>query len=135
MFQRANNLKYEIEPISKKLKIGALEVFAGLVIGFINGYLGAGGGMLVVPVLTFVSGLAEKNAHATAIAIIFPMSVASAIVYVLKGALDTSLLGSVVSGVVLGGILGAVVLYKASNKALTLFFYAVMIAAGIKMVI
>ena len=43
----------------------------GLFVGFINGFFGGGGGMIVVPILTFGLGLADKQAHATAIFTIF----------------------------------------------------------------
>ena len=56
---------------SAKRKIAMCIV--SLFIGAINGLFGAGGGMLAVPCLTYVWGLDEKSAHATAIAVILPL--------------------------------------------------------------
>ena len=55
----------------------------GLGVGLINGLLGAGGGMLAVPLLN-ASGLPTHKAHATSLAIIFPLSVLSAGLYLFQ---------------------------------------------------
>ena len=57
-------------------------IFGGIT-GFLNGLLGAGGGMVAVPVLK--KQMDTKEAHATSIAIIIPMSIFSATSYLLKG--------------------------------------------------
>lgn len=112
-----------------------LLVVGGLLIGFANGFFGGGGGMLLVPLLAFVAGLEQKKSHATAIAIILPLSVLTAVIYTLSGtyAIREGLITG--GGVVAGGILGALLLSKLSNKTLTIIFYFVMIAAGIRMII
>ncbi len=56
----------------------------GVVVGFINGLLGAGGGMLAVPLLS-ASGLPTQKAHATSIAVILPLSAFSAALYLADG--------------------------------------------------
>lgn len=43
----------------------------GTLAGFLNGMLGAGGGMVVVPILK--TRLSEKQAHATSVAVILPI--------------------------------------------------------------
>ena len=43
-------------------------IAAGMLAGFLNGLLGAGGGILAVALLSR-SGLARKEAHATALAL------------------------------------------------------------------
>jgi iron complex transport system substrate-binding protein len=69
----------EKKPLGKVLTAGI-----GFLVGVLNGFLGAGGGMLAVPLLK-KQGLAQKQAHATAIAVIFPLTLVSAAVYVLGG--------------------------------------------------
>ena len=50
--------------------------------GLLNGLLGAGGGMVVVPLLSAL-GTAGKKSHATALAVIVPLSVVSAVLYLI----------------------------------------------------
>ena len=57
---------------------------AGVFIGAINGFFGGGGGMVCVPVLLLL-GLVNQRAQATAILIMLPISIASAIVYYTQG--------------------------------------------------
>jgi uncharacterized protein len=54
--------------------------FSGFVAGLLNGFLGAGGGMVIVPMLE-KNGLEPSSAHATSIAVIVPLCVLSAILY------------------------------------------------------
>ncbi|MBR7137644.1 MAG: sulfite exporter TauE/SafE family protein, partial [Clostridia bacterium] len=57
----------------------------GLAAGFVNGLLGAGGGMILVPMLHLWCGLDEKEACATSVAIVAPMCALSAILYFAGG--------------------------------------------------
>ena len=89
--------------------------------------------MLAVPVLTFVAGLPDKKAHATAIALILPLCAVSALVYALGGAGEYVADLPAAAGVFAGGIIGALLLKKASPELLKELFYGVMMFAGIKM--
>lgn len=53
---------------------------AGFAAGVLNGLLGAGGGMVIVPMLE-KSGLTPPRAHATSIAVIVPLCMLSAALY------------------------------------------------------
>lgn len=117
---------------SEKRKIAMCLV--SLFIGAINGLFGAGGGMLAVPCLTYVWGLDEKSAHATAIAVILPLCLVSSVVYALKGNYEPSVILPTVIGVTIGGIVGALLLKKMSANAVSFLFYALMTFAGFKMI-
>ena len=56
---------------------------AGAVAGLVNGLFGAGGGMLLVPLLRKQCG--EKEAFACSVCIILPLSLVSLLVYYLRG--------------------------------------------------
>lgn len=90
--------------------------------------------MLAVPCLTYVLVLEEKRAHATAIAVILPLCLVGTIVYALRGTYQNEVILPVAIGVTLGGILGATLLKKMSNDALSFLFYALMTFAGFKMI-
>ena len=107
----------------------------GCFIGFINGFWGGGGGMVCVPTLTSLLGVADKKAHATTLLIMLPLSIASFIVYMLKGNIEWATAGVVTGGFVLGGIAGALLLKKINNIVLRIVFSLVIIAGAIKMLI
>ena len=119
--------------MTKKQK--CLTVIFGAVTGFINGFFGGGGGMIVVPVMTILMKIEQKVAHATAIAVILPVSVISTLIYFFSGASGAEFFPTIITsiGVVVGGILGALLLKKIDNKLLVKSFAVVMLIAGIKM--
>lgn len=142
-----NNLIYNIttfpqsvakytKPTTKQLKRQRLLlVLSGLAIGVVNGLFGAGGGMLSVPALTYILGIDEQHAHATAIAVILPLCIVSSIAYSLLGSYEVGVVLPTVIGVAIGGIIGAKLLKKLSGDALSFIFYGLMIFAGLKMII
>ena len=57
------------------------KLLAGLLAGLCNGLFGSGGGAVAVVALERMCGFASKDAHATAISIMLPLTFASAAVY------------------------------------------------------
>lgn len=129
-----NFFKYNPPRQNASVKRKIAMCLVSLFIGAINGLFGAGGGMLAVPCLTYVWGLDEKSAHATAIAVILPLCLVSSIVYALKGNYEPSVILPTVIGVTIGGIVGALLLKKMSANAVSFLFYALMTFAGFKMI-
>lgn len=109
-------------------------IFFGFLIGFINSLLGAGGGMIAVPLLKR-SSLSQNEAHASAIAVILPLTFISASMYLFKGyvAFD-DVFPFVVFGII-GSIFGTLILKKISAKMLKRIFAVFMIYAGIRMIL
>ena len=124
-----------VEKKKEVLRTAAL-ILSGAVTGILSGFFGGGGGMLVVPALTLIMKLTEKQAHATAIAVILPVTVVGAVTYLLRGvSAGDGFAGTAIGVVIGGGLAGAMLLNKLSNKFVSFLFYGVMIAAGIKMVL
>lgn len=113
----------------KKARIFS-EVTCGVALGAANSLFGGGGGMIAVPMLQ-KTGLQEKNAHATAILLILPVSLLSFIFYVFRGFYDPNVLIPTAIGVTAGGLLGAALLGKMSVKKVSLLFSILQAAAGI----
>ena len=118
MFKKANFVK---------------QVTAGVLTGAVNGIFGGGGGMVAVPLLSGMLGYEDKNAHATAIFVIAPVCVASAIIYIINGYAVLSVIIPAAIGTVAGGFLGAYCLSKFSSSAVNYIFIAIMFIAGIRM--
>lgn len=119
----------------KKFMKNVRNVFLSALIGCVNGFFGGGGGMLCVPFLEKVIGLPTKKAHATAIAVIAPITLFSACVYLFKGAAPFPELWFSACGVLAGGIAGALLLKKLPSWIVGGLFSLLMIAAGIKLII
>ena len=91
--------------------------------------------MVTVPLLEEILHIDNKKSHATAMIVIFPLSVVSSVIY----ALNTNILFIDVLytgiGVLVGGIFGAFLLKKLNGKTIRILFILVMITAGIKILI
>ena len=112
-----------------------LLILSGAVIGFLNGFFGGGGGMVCVPILQRVLSLSSKESHATAIAVIFPLSYISASVYLFNRVIESVPFLTIALGVVVGGILGAYVLKFMPPKAVRIIFALLMLAGGVRLII
>jgi len=110
-----------------------LIVGAGIFVGAANGLFGGGGGMICVPLLLLL-GLDNKRAQATAILIMLPISLVSAIIYIIGGQVELSPTLFVSIGSIVGGLLGALLLNKLNNKALQFIFAFVVLGVGIRMI-
>lgn len=105
----------------------------GGLIGLINGFLASGGGIAAVLVLEKILKLETKKAHATAIAIILPLSLASVFVYGLSGYIDWAVVFKSALGGTAGAVVGAKILDKLPKRYIKIGFGGVMIIAGIRM--
>ena len=103
---------------------------AGLITGICNGLLGAGGGMIAVAALEGLCGLSEQEAHATALAIMLPLTGVSSVIYAMQGAIPWQVLAFVAPGLAAGSMLGARLTGKLSDKALCRIFGTLMLVAG-----
>lgn len=91
--------------------------------------------MIAVPLLSGAMNYREKAAHATAILIIAPVSLAGAIAYIISGFALPEVVIPAAVGMTAGGAAGALLLKGLPLAAVKAIFVAVMLAAGIRMVI
>ena len=110
-----------------------LKYCCAALIGFINAIFGAGGGMIAVPYLKKL-GLEQKQAQATAIAVILPLTIISSIIYFYKGYYSFSEALPFLPFGLVGAIFGTKLLPKMGNKVLKTIFSLFMIWAGIRMI-
>ena len=107
---------------------------AGISIGLVNGLFGAGGGMLAVPMLK-KSGMEQKKAHANAVAVILPVSMVSATLYLLRDYVNLPDAVVYIPTGVIGALIGTFVLKKISPFLLKKIFGAFMIYAGVRLLL
>lgn len=118
--------------MKKFLKNAMVAGLSGAV-GFINGFFGGGGGMLLVPLLEKVLKCPVKKSHATAIAVILPVSIAGAITYIASGLFEWTPVLSAAGGCVAGGAAGALLLKKLPSNIVAFVFALIMIGVGVKL--
>ncbi len=111
-----------------------LAAAGGVGIGFINGLLGAGGGMLAVPLLK-KCGLSTKQAHACSIAVILPLSAVSAALYLINGRVTFSDAWVYMPAGAVGAVLGAWLLGRLPDKWIRRIFSIFMIWAGVRLML
>ena len=103
----------------------------GLASGLLNGLLGAGGGMMAVPLLQR-TGVAADKAHATSIAVILPLSILSAGLYLGAGKVDFSAAWPYLPGGLAGAAFGAWLLPRVPAKWLKRLFGILMIYSAVR---
>ena len=78
---------------------------AGLIAGAVNGLFGAGGGMVLVPLLTMLTNLADEEVFPASISIILPICIVSLAVTARTTGLDLHTALPYLFGSAAGGIL------------------------------
>ncbi len=106
----------------------------GMAVGAVNIILGAGGGMLTVP-LYRKTGMSQKESQINAVATILPITIISSIIYLLNGNVNFSDTYIYLIPGLLGSLTGTFLIKKLSNKFLTVIFSIFMIWAGVRMLI
>ncbi len=106
----------------------------GALAGIANGMFGAGGGMIIVPLLTH-AGFNQKKAQATSISITVFLSVISLIVYLLKQSFSVLEAFKYVPLGLLGAGVGALILKKISPKHLKIIFALILIISGVRLIL
>lgn len=109
-------------------------LFLGFFCGVLNGLFGAGGGVIAVPMLQ-KAGLEPKKAHATSIAIILPLTLATTVIYLFTGTIDLHQSWVYIPGGLAGAIAGSLLLKKLSNVWVKRIFGLVIILSGLRLLL
>ena len=105
---------------------------SGALTGAVNGLFGGGGGMVLVPLLRRWCGLEERKAFATCVAVILPLCVVAAAVYVLRRGVDLTLAAPYLLGGMAGGFLGGRLFPKVSAGWLRYLFAGFLLYGGVR---
>lgn len=103
----------------------------GVICGLLNGLFGSGGGVAAVPMLE-AADLEPKKSHATSVALIFLLSIATTISYLLGDKLDLDLSWQYIPYGIIGAVIGAVLLKKIPNSLLRRIFGGVILFAALR---
>ena len=110
-------------------------LLAGLAAGFVNGFFGAGGGMVLVPLLIWLVGLPDKLAFSSANSIILPLCIVSLVIYGRHDMLPLSDALPYLLGGAGGGVLAGLWFQKVPAKWLHLALGALILLGGVRLLI
>jgi uncharacterized membrane protein YfcA len=103
----------------------------GLAAGVTSGLLGVGGGIVMVPLLVFLTSLSQHEAHATSLAAMVPIAAAGAVPFGIDGSIDYGVAALLAAGSFLGVPVGARVMARLQEGPLEVAFGAlVLVVAG-----
>jgi len=112
----------------------------GLFAGFLAGYLGIGGGLVLVPVLSWIfsrdpatANIAVQMAVATSLATMLFTSMSSLLAHHRRGAILWSLVRQMLPGLLSGALLGSVIADQIGELALGQVFGAFALIVGLQM--
>ncbi|MGH2724656.1 MAG: sulfite exporter TauE/SafE family protein [Actinomycetota bacterium] len=106
-------------------------VAVGTAAGFLSGLFGVGGGILIVPGLVLLLGMAQRQSHGTSLAAIIPIALSGAAGYALDGAVDWAAAGLLSIGAVGGAVVGTRLLGRLPERGLRLLFAALMVGTAV----
>lgn len=122
----------------KKLKVrylGPILFFLfSFVAGGINGFLGTGGGIIFIFMLSMLTKNDSKDNYATSLSATFIISLFGLITYTSRSMVDYAMIGQVALPAVLGGVLGAILVDRLQTKYLNMIFAALIIYSGFKLI-
>lgn len=101
--------------------------------GALNGFLGTGGGILILFILNKLTKNEKRDNFVTCLMSVIPISLIGSFSYFRAGSVDFSILNSAFLPAILGGILGAFLFEKMKLKLLNLIFGALIIYSGASM--
>ena len=105
---------------------------AGAAAGLANGLFGGGGGMVFLPILSRWGDLNQRKLYATCVAVIFPVCLVSAAVYLFRGEVMLLTALPYLLGGLVGGWIGGKLYGRVSVKWLKWLFAGFLFYAGVK---
>lgn len=110
-------------------------IIAGLGVGVLTGFLGVGGGFLIVPALVFFGGLNMKKAIGTSLFVIFLNCAAGLVGHMSQNIFDWGLTGIVMTLAVAGAIVGTILSQRIAAQRLQSMFAVLVLGVAAFLVV
>ena len=110
---------------------GRLAVSGGLA-GLANGLFGGGGGMVLVPLLSRWCHVEEKRTFSNCVAVIFPLCILSAAIFLLRTGLELTLALPYLLGGLVGGFIGGKLFPNVPARWLRRIFALFLLYGGVR---
>ena len=119
----------------KLVKTAVVGIVGTAAAGAVNGLFGAGGGMLLLPLLHRLTDLREHEAFACSVCTMLPLSVVSLVVYWLRGGEFLTAALPYLAGGALGGIAAGLLLRRLSAVWLHRALGALIVWGGLRLLL
>jgi uncharacterized protein len=107
----------------------------GLAAGILSGFVGIGGGILIVPTLVFLFGFSQQQAQGTTLALLVPpIGIFAAWTYYKHGFVDIKVAAIIAAGFIIGSMFGARFATGITNDVLGKIFGTFLVLIGLKMI-
>jgi len=103
----------------------------GFAAGFFSGFLGLGGGVIMVPAFFFILRLELKECLGNSLVVIAFLAIPGSIIHTLLGHVDWTIALLMIAGVMPGAYLGSFFTLRARSKRVLLLFSFFLLAIGI----
>lgn len=103
----------------------------GFVAGFFSGFLGLGGGVIMVPAFFFILRLELKECLGNSLVVIAVLAIPGSIIHTLLGHVDWGIALLMIVGVMPGAYLGSFFTLRARSRRVLLLFSFFLLAIGI----
>jgi uncharacterized protein len=114
----------------------SLYVLLGLFVGFVSGFVGIGGGIIVVPILVYLFKLSQQQAQGTTLAMLVPpIGILAAWTYYQQGYVNVQIAAFACLGFVVGSYFGARLATGMSSPALERIFGVFLLLVAVKMIV
>ena len=123
-----------------KIRVGII-LLLGALSGFVNGLLGAGGGILIVYAMNYAlkgrtaDSIDSRDLYANALCVMLPVSAVSCVRYAFSGNLSTEGFAVYAIPAIAGGIAGGFLLSKLNASVTKKLFASLVIWSGIILII
>ncbi|HMQ74569.1 MAG TPA: sulfite exporter TauE/SafE family protein [Flavobacteriales bacterium] len=113
----------------------ALLLLIGLLAGLLSGFVGVGGGIIMVPALVWLMGYGQHQAQGTSLAVlVLPVVAVAAWNYHREHPLDLRAVAIIAGAFVLGGYVGSRMALSIPADAVKRVFGLVMLVVAIKLI-
>lgn len=112
-----------------------LYIFLGLLAGILSGFLGIGGGTILIPAFVFLVGMTQHQAQGTTLALMIPpIGLLAAWRYYQSGNVKIGVAALVCVGFFVGGLIGAQFVHKIPDLVLKRVFGVYLAIIAVRMI-
>jgi uncharacterized protein len=109
-------------------------IMIGVAAGMLSGFVGVGGGIIIVPSLIYFIGFSQKAAQGTSLGLILlPVGILAVLQYYKQGHIDVKVVGVLAVGFLAGSYFGSKIALSLPDDTVKKVFAVLMIIIAIKM--